>query len=189
MPPKRRRAITDSERQAIRQHNITCPGTQLALVTWFFEETGYTLDQGQVSRILSSKYDSLDTSTTLRPANSAAKRQVAGEWPDLELALFDWQQRIQKKMGIITGDILKAKAAELWQGLSQYQEQPMPKWSNGWLDGFKKRFKIREYVNHGEGGTAAVNTTESVTQITTIRLLCAQYAPRDIFNIDETGLY
>jgi hypothetical protein len=189
MAPKRRRALTDLERRNIRQRNATNPSTQNALIAWFQEQTGHSLDQGQLSRILSSKYDHLDTDIPLRPSESASKRQVAGDWPDLEMALFDWQQRIQGKKGIVTGDILKSKAAEIWQALPQYQGQPVPKWSNGWLDRFKKRFKIKEYVTHGEGGTAAVDSPESIAQMAAVRLLCTEYAPKDIFNMDETGLF
>ena len=53
---------------------------------------------------------------------------------------------MEHKKAIITGDILKAKAKELGDALPQYDNVEQPKWSNGWLDGFKKRFKIKEYV-------------------------------------------
>ena len=91
--------------------------------------------------------------------------------------------------GVIKGEVLKEKAWTIWQGLSQYRGIQEPKWSNGWLEGFKKRHKIKEYVIHGEASSAAVNSPELITQMTDIRLLCTQYHPRDIFNIDETGLY
>jgi hypothetical protein len=36
------------------------------------------------------------------------KRRFKGDYLDLEDALFHWQQQMQKKKAIITGDILKA---------------------------------------------------------------------------------
>jgi hypothetical protein len=53
---------------------------------------------------------------------------------------------MQKKKGTITGDTVKGKATEFWNRLPQFDGLDEPKWSNGWLDGFKKRFKIKEYA-------------------------------------------
>jgi hypothetical protein len=65
---------------------------------------------------------------------------------------------MQKKKAIITGDILRAQAHQIWNRLLQYneEEEPNPKWSNGWLDRFKKRYNIKEYKQHGEGASADV---------------------------------
>ena len=62
----------------------------------------------------------------------------------------------------------------------------MPKFSNGWLGGFKHRYKIREYVQHGEAGGAAVETPNAITQMNGVRELCSQYERRNILNMDET---
>ena len=57
-------------------------------------------------------------------------RSSAGDWLELEGALFEWQQRIEQKKAIITGEILKTKAKQLWEALPQYDDVDMPKWSN-----------------------------------------------------------
>jgi Tc5 transposase DNA-binding domain len=49
-------------------------------------------------------------------------RSSTGDWPDLEMALFEWQQRMEQKKAIITGDILKEKARQLWDALPQYND-------------------------------------------------------------------
>ena len=76
----------------------------------------------------------------------------------------------------------------MWSALPQYSDIEQPKWSNGWLDGFKKRFKIKEYVQHGEAGSAATGDPDNITQMEELRLLCAKYEARNILNMDETGL-
>jgi len=53
---------------------------------------------------------------------------------------------MQKKKAVITGEILKGQASLLWDSLPQFEGKEKPKFSNGWLGGFKKRFKIKEYV-------------------------------------------
>jgi hypothetical protein len=38
---------------------------------------------------------------------------------------------MEQKKAIITGDILKTKAKQLWDALPQYNDIKEPKWSNG----------------------------------------------------------
>ncbi|KAI0997959.1 hypothetical protein K3495_g10231 [Podosphaera aphanis] len=97
---------------------------------------------------------------------------------------------MQGKKAVITGDILKAKARELWQRLPQYTlEMEEPKWSNGWLESYKKKFNIKEYVQHGEGAAADINSDTNIARITELRDLCSRYPEKYIFNMDETGLF
>ena len=71
---------------------------------------------------------------------------------------------MQHKKAIITSDILKTKAYELWECLPQYVlNVDELKWSNGWLEGFKKRFNIKEYVQHGEAATVDIYSLVNIT--------------------------
>ncbi|RKF58625.1 hypothetical protein GcM3_180027 [Golovinomyces cichoracearum] len=47
--------------------------------------------------------------TNMKPNYFATRRHYKRDYPDLEAALFEWQQRVQKKDAAITQDILKAK--------------------------------------------------------------------------------
>jgi hypothetical protein len=184
-----RSALTDNDRRNIRRQYSSHPSSQTAVrLSYEKQPSGRLFTQGQISKILSDKYAYLDT-TNMKPKDLAAKRHYKGDFPDLEAALFEWQQRMQKKDAVITQDILKAKAKEIWGRLPQYNEVESPKWSNGWLEGFKKRFKFKEYVRHGEASSADINNPAVITQMDELRALCATYQPRDILNMDETGLF
>jgi hypothetical protein len=112
--PQKRKGVTDSERATLRKRYKEHPSTQSDLINWFRQETGHKLDQGQVSRILSSKYDYIDDLDKKRDRLALqSQRSSAGEWPELEAALFEWQQRIQRRKAVITGDILKEQATKL----------------------------------------------------------------------------
>jgi hypothetical protein len=86
---------------------------------------------------------------------------------------------------VILGDILKEKAAQFWPTL--YPGVELPKFLTGWLEGFKARYLIKSYKKHGED--ANVNIEKSAEAIYNIRSQTALYAPCDIYNIDESGLY
>jgi hypothetical protein len=109
---KRRCAFTNLKRRNIQQRHIDHPGPQAALISWFIAETGHKINQSQISKILLKDYEYLDNPNQKKPT-LGSKRHYQGDWPELKAALFKWQQCIQKKKATITGDILRAKAAEL----------------------------------------------------------------------------
>jgi hypothetical protein len=175
---KRHRALTNADRLIIRKRNQTyAPGIQQELIDWFTATTGHPLSQSQVSKVLGPHYDYLDGTHTKKDIQKmrGKMRSSGGDWPDLDYALFEWQQYIEQKKAIITGEVLKTKARELWAALLQFNDIEEPKWSNGWLDGFKKRFKIKEYVQYREAGSAATDNPDNIVQIEELRYLCIQY--------------
>ena len=148
------------------------------------------IEQGQISTILSSKYKYLHSLDHKKDKKQlATKRSSQGDWPDLEAALFEWQQWIQKKKAVITGEILKAQAIKMCTCLPQYEGIEALKFSNGWLEGFQTRFNIKERVQHGEAGSATIDTPDAQQQIQLVRKLSKEYGPRDACNMDETGLF
>ena len=178
--PKKRYVLTDTNRFRIRKRNHNSSRHQSGLVKWWQDEGGNKLDQGQISQILSSKYNYLDSLDKKKDKKQLkVQKNKVGAQLDLEAALFEQQQRMQKKNAVITGDVLKAKAAELQAALPQYADQPQPKGkqSNGWLDGFKKRYRIKEYVQHGEAAGAAIHKATLITSINEVRTVAAVYHP------------
>jgi exoribonuclease II len=109
---KRRRALTDADRLIIRKRNQThALGTQ-ELIDWFITTARNPLSQSQVSKVLGSQYDYLDGEYTKKDIQKLKSkiRSSGGDWPDLDHALFEWQQHMEQKKAIITGEILKTKA-------------------------------------------------------------------------------
>ena len=188
-PKKRRRGMTEADRRALRRHKQSHPkATYTDLIKWFQDEFHHKINQSTVSFSLSTQFDYLDTDIR-KDTSLTGRRSSQSDWPDLESVLFEWQQKMQQQKAIITGDILKQKAYEIWHLLPQYCEQPEPKWSNGWLTNFKNRFHIKEYVYHGEGGTADIESPENIKQMQENRDLAATYPPENVLNMDKTGLY
>ena len=59
--------------------------------------------------------------------------------------------------------------------------------SNGWLYGFKKRNQFKAFKCHGEAGDAdEIAIAESLPQL---RGLIDMYESKDVFNLDEFGLF
>ena len=141
---KRRQAITDAEKKAVRDYYFDPANGKPAhkhVQEWFLQEFRHLPSQSIISESLSTTFAHLDTGTS-RPS---MKKQRYAQWIDLEDTLFKWQQRMEQKKATVTGDILKEMAAILWEKLPHYAGQEVLKFSTGWLDGFKARHNIKKY--------------------------------------------
>ena len=114
MPKATRTAITQAQKRALRQWARSYEKTpsQKDCIAWFQEQFNSLISQTTVSKCLGTTYDWLDNPpSTTNKDNSARNRQ--SHWPELEQILFNWQQLIQAKSGLVTGDLLIAKAYEI----------------------------------------------------------------------------
>ena len=96
---------------------------------------------------------------------------------------------MQKNKAVITGEILKNQAEKLQDSLPQYEGKQKPKFSNRRLNGFKKRFKIKEHVQHSEAASAEIDTPNAIVQMEKVRGLATEYGPCNTFNMNETSLF
>ncbi|KAJ5981088.1 hypothetical protein N7481_008386 [Penicillium waksmanii] len=182
-PKRPNMGITDAQRKALRLFaSDTRPQpTQRACAAWFEEKFGRKIDRTTVSRTLSSRYDYLDNGEA-----GIKKKTPTAAWPLLDEALFEWQKRHTEKGFPMTGPLLRLKAAEYWRKIPIYKDQPMPTFSDGWLSRFKRRYAIKWHTFHGE----AVSVPDSIhNEMKAVQVICNEYLPDDIYNMDETCLY
>jgi hypothetical protein len=103
-----------------------------------------------VSKILRNEYACLDQLKKNNPLSQKKRRSC--KWPELEQALFTWQQAMQQRGAALAGEHLKAKASDFWSLVAVYQGQPVSSFLNGRPERFTNRRHIRSYVRHGEAG-------------------------------------
>src|SRR6266480_3553780 len=77
-------------------------------------------------------------------------------------------------------------AARFWLKLPQYSSLEPPKFSIGWLAGFKARHNIKRRKKHGQ--VAEVDKMQMELDLAEIRDICDLYQMADIFNMDEIAL-
>jgi hypothetical protein len=61
--------------------------------------------------------------------------------------------------------------------------------SNGWLGRFKERNGLKEMKRHGEAGSSNAETVEKERKRMQDLIRESGYELRNIFNMDETGLF
>src|SRR5438270_9098771 len=71
-------------------------------------------------------------------------KNISADYPDLEDMLYHWEQAANRSGRLtVTGEILQQMALKFWLKLPQYSTLEPPKFSSGWLHGFKARYNIK----------------------------------------------
>ena len=111
------------------------------------------------------------------------KRHRSGLNADMEQCLYLWFANARSRNVPVTDEILKEKAKHFGDetGVTDF------KYSNGWLQRFKARHGISSHVILGE--SVGVDRALIVTSRKEAIRKMEAFAPKDVFNIDETELF
>ncbi|KAG6580113.1 uncharacterized protein IUM83_15760 [Phytophthora cinnamomi] len=143
----------------------------------------YATFKARVSRATLARLHNLPSSYFSHVDLSATKRRRV-KFPQFERELREFFFQNEAKTAT-ADDVLLLKAHELAERLGIDSTQL--RFSNGWLQSFKKRNGIRSHVLHGEGGAAEGDAVRDARL--ELQELVAQFAPDDVFNFDETALF
>ncbi len=89
---------------------------------------------------------------------------------------------------LLTGDIIRQKWTRFadMAGIPQDDRLSL---SEGWLTSFKRRNGLKEVRKHGEAGSVNLQDVEQERVRVQNLLEAMGYRPKDIFNMDETGMF
>ncbi|GES93080.1 CENP-B homolog protein 2-like [Rhizophagus clarus] len=104
--------------------------------------------------------------------------------PELEFALKEFVLRYQHQT-ILSDAILIEKAKLLASELGVPEDTLQ--FSSSWLQGFKKRNRIRQKKLHGEAASSDQTAIDEALPL--LRSKCASYPLERIYNMDKTGLF
>lgn len=114
------------------------------------------------------------------------KRNNETEHPQVTEALQTWVQQADMAGVPLSGDVIRQK----WRCFAILFKVPKSEWlqlSEGWLTSFKTRNGLKHKRKHGEAASASPKAVIAERQI--VREITDCYHPRDIYNMDETGLF
>ena len=113
------------------------------------------------------------------------KRIRNSKFGEVNDSLYQWYCMATSRNLYPDGPLLMEKAKEISRHLGH--PDGSFKASNGWLEAWKKRHNIKQVVVSGESGDVSGDTISSWKE--RLPEIIAGYAPRDIWNIDETGCF
>lgn len=111
------------------------------------------------------------------------KRLRESKHPELESVLLHWFKQVRDENIAINGPILKAKAEQFAKKMKIENFVC----SEGWLNRFKDRHGIAFRAISGESG--CVPNANVVEWKKDLHILIKDYEAKNIFNVDETGLF
>lgn len=115
-----------------------------------------------------------------------AKKQTKvrkSKYPEVEKCLIKWFTQEREKKIPLSGPILRSKAIEFADLLNIDNFEA----TNGWFDGFKGRHGIVFKNVCGESGAVNVNEVSDWKKL--LAEMIGEVNPKDIFNVDEAGLF
>ena len=141
----------------------------------------YGVSRATVYNVLKRKADLMQAYEDNEPANK--KRATVCRFEVVNEFIWTWFCQLRASNVPVSGPMIKEKA------ISYAKEQGFDdfKASTGWLDKLKIRHNINCAVVCGEG--AAVNPETITDWKERLSGITDQYEPKDIFNMDETGIF
>jgi len=178
---KKKRSFTLDEKLRIIQEIENNPSDTRAVVA---SRLGIPLST--LKTIYGKREEIRQQLTKAGSSGTSTLRNRRGKFDDIEKTLFEWfrQQRNAKPPIPVSGPILQEKAKEIAEKLNIMDFKA----SIGWLDKFKRRHDIHRRTISGEADSVDDVTVEHWLSVT-LPDITKDYALRDIYNLDETGLF
>ena len=108
--------------------------------------------------------------------------------PEVTEMMELWVSKAMQNNVLLTGEVLRQK----WKQFADLAGVPEDEWlnlSDGWLTRFKTRNGLRQIKQHGEAGSADPEHVAQERQRVQELIQGHGYHLKDIFNMDETGLF
>ncbi|XP_003745214.1 tigger transposable element-derived protein 6-like [Galendromus occidentalis] len=142
----------------------------------------FGVSKSQVQRIAKDQKAFLEEWESFSSEKGRRRRQKARN-QDFDDEVMRWFRSVTEKRIPVTGVMIQEKAKSLARetGVAEFSA------SNGWLDSFRKRRNIVFKSLCGESGD--VDQTVVSDWLKRLPDLIKEYEVKDIFNMDETGLF
>lgn len=118
----------------------------------------------------------------------ATKRICQTQHPDVSEMLELWVSKAMADNLLITGEVLRQKWTK-FADLAGVPDDERLRLSEGWLTRFKSRNSLKQLKHHGKGGSVDPESVERERRRVQGLIKKYGYELRDIFNMDETGLF
>ena len=183
--PKSKRVILDVKQklEIIKYHECNPKRSQQEISNYFTELWKIDVKRRTVGDIIHTSGKKRTRDSELEVSSSPRKRIRMAHHENMEDALYMWFTNARAKNVPVTDDILKLKAKKFGDDLGVNDF----KYSNGWLNRFKTRHGISCHVISGE--SAGINPDLIFDGRVKAREAMSNYDLKDIFNVDETGLF
>jgi len=147
--------VQKKDLRAWHKKQLTKPSLKQT-AAYALRELNVKVHDSQISRLLSNKFEALDTLEAAYLSGKGCKLRV-GQYSTLEEILYRWQVEMESRGVPIIGEVLQAHAVKIWNMVEAAREgasvNPPPTFGPKWLALFKERHNIKRRIFHGEAGS------------------------------------
>ncbi|XP_045110013.1 tigger transposable element-derived protein 1-like [Portunus trituberculatus] len=129
--------------------------------------------------------ESAKAGAPVKGSQSSYARPV--EMQRMEKMLATWIEHQNKTRVPISLALIKAKAVLIYETIER-EKKPFIA-SNGWFNNFQKRYGFQNLKMVGEASSADAQAAVEYPAVLQKIIEDGDYSPKQVFNIDETGLY
>ena len=97
-----------------------------------------------------------------------------------------WVARAMANSILLTGEILRQKWKDFADMVGVPDEERLTL-SDGWLEKYKGHTGLKQFKRHGEAGSVSLVDVDK--ERNRMKDLLQEYEPRNVYNMDETGLF
>ena len=137
----------------------------------------------QIAYILLNKTAILEAYTNGTKSSTKYLQPCNCQYHEINVKVLEFYFNARSKNMPVNGGLLKAEALAVVTNLNLKEFSA----SNGWLDSFSARHQLRYGTLHGQ--SAGVDSDVCDQWRHQLPCLCEGYSMRDIWNIDETGIF
>ena len=136
----------------------------------------------QIQTIL-KKRDEITEEFERNDTSLSRKRNRGTSNDDLNDAVSKWFKLARQRNIPVSGPMIQEEAKIIAAKLGDSEFKA----SNGWLESFKKRHNIKQFIVSGEAADISEDTVQSWHE--RIKHIMQGFKPEDVWNIDETGCF
>lgn len=143
----------------------------------------FGISEGAIRHILKSADEYL---SRMKSSPSLTRlRFIPAKYNRLEESLYQWVCGMRSQSVTLPPMYVKQKALEIAK-VKNIEEFTA---SNGWYEGFIKRYQLKSIQLFGEGGSLDKSDPALLQQLDDFYAELSKYHPDHIYNMDETGLF
>ena len=143
----------------------------------------YGVGKTQIRSILKNKEEILMQYESSNACDGRKRVSQSTKYDSVNRLVWEWFKDASSRQVSLSGPLIKEKAMEFAKSL----DIECFKASNGWLESFKKRHNLAFTKMSGERGDVNLETVSVWKK--RLPEICFGYEPKDVFNMDETGLF
>ena len=182
---RKRNTLTFSDKIKIIDHMRAHQLSQKQ-VAEYWQENGYQDSVSQKNISMQVKNKQCIWGAVVQGGAKAATRCIREvKFPELEAALTLWVEGCEVQLQPVTGPLIIAKAEKLSTVLGLPGNSL--RFSNGWVDEFKKCHALQHYQSHGEA--SSVDLTSIKEERVRMQHELQGWDLNDVFNADETSFF